>query len=71
MRLKVSEERKRVNEKRVHRRVDEEVEKMKKELEKVQREAQLMEMIADNYQKEISRRKGSAALEAVGNDEAT
>jgi hypothetical protein len=62
---RVEEERKKVAVKRAHRRVDEESEKLRHVLEKTEREAQLMAMIADNYQKEIARKK--AAL--VSNEE--
>jgi hypothetical protein len=54
---RVEEERKKVAVKRAHRRVDEESEKLRHVLEKAEREAQLMAMIADNYQKEIARKK--------------
>ncbi len=58
---RVEEERKKVAVKRAHRRVDEESEKLRQVLEKAEREAQLMGMIADNYQKEISRKKAAIA----------
>jgi hypothetical protein len=56
---RVEEERKKVAVKRAHRRVDEESEKLRHLLEKTEREAQLMAMIADNYQKEIARKKAA------------
>lgn len=58
---RVEEERKKVAVKRAHRRVDEESEKLRHVLEKAEREAQLMAMIADNYQKEIARKKAALA----------
>lgn len=64
---RVEEERKKVAVKRAHRRVDEESEKLRQVLEKAEREAQLMGMIADNYQKEIARKKATMA----SNEEAT
>ena len=54
---RVNEERKIVEDKRSKRRVDQEVEKLKGELSKAERDAQLMGMIAENYEKEIARRK--------------
>ena len=59
---RVAEERKKVAAKRMNRRVDEESEKLRHVLEKAEREAQLMGMIADNYQKEIARRKASSSM---------
>ena len=56
---RVEEERKKVAVKRAHRRVDEESEKLRQVLEKAEREAKLMGMIADNYQKEIARKKAA------------
>ena len=60
---RVEEERKKLAVKRAHRRVDEESEKLRQVLEKAEREAQLMAMIADNYQKEIARKKAAASNE--------
>ena len=54
---RVKEERKVVEDKRSKRRVDQEVEKLKGELSKAERDAQLMSMIAENYEKEIARRR--------------
>lgn len=59
---RVAEERKKVAARRMNRRVDEESERLRHVLEKAEREAQLMGMIADNYQKEIARRKASSAM---------
>ena len=64
---RVEEERKKVAVKRAHRRVDEESEKLRHVLEKTEREAQLMAMIADNYQKEIARKIAAMA----SNEEST
>jgi hypothetical protein len=64
---RVEEERKKVAVKRAHRRVDEESEKLRHVLEKTEREAQLMAMIADNYQKEIARKMAAMA----SNEEST
>lgn len=62
---RVDEEKKKLAVKRLNRRVDEESEKLRHVLDKAEREAQLMAMIADNYQKEIARRKASAANEEI------
>ncbi len=56
---RVTEEKKKVAARRMNRRVDEESERLRHVLEKAEREAQLMGMIADNYQKEIARRKAA------------
>jgi hypothetical protein len=66
---KVSEERQIVAEKRNIRGVNEEVQKLRRELDKQEREAQLMGMIADNYHKEIARRKAAASAAANANIE--
>jgi glutamate mutase epsilon subunit len=68
---KVSEERKIVAEKRNIRGVNEEVQKLKRELEKQEREAQLMGMIADNYHKEIARRKAASAAANSNTEESS
>ena len=68
---KVSEERKIVAEKRNIRGVNEEVQRLKRELEKQEREAQLMGMIADNYHKEIARRKAASAAANANRDESS